>query len=533
MTDTSQAPRDESSALEHGSMCGRRFAAFMLVLAVLYAAGVNSHWRFQRDSARYMTLARSLAETGTYSLNYRAHTFAFPGFPAMLSVIYYMTAGESFLAMNVLVSLFGIGSVAVAYMLFRELSLSRRQMTACLLLFGLSRTLYYYSTHVMADVPFTFFVLVGLYCGVKMLSTEGRAMWLWCVAATGAVCAATSLRPLGLALVIGLITALALGGWQPKRWGVRLGRMAVLSLPLAVLGAAWATRSATVSDALSRNYTDIFLRGRGVQGVCEHVLRGAPMVVGSLSDTLLGKGLRLPVNLLLAFLAGVGLVAAVRRGERLLCAYGVVYLGAICLSSPNRRYLMPALPVLLWWIVLGAGCVGDYVAERRKIISPRRALQVGTVLLALALAVNLLRIADVIRQARSPRFYEVTEDGRLPDYFELVEWLRDNAGRADCVLAYEKYMLHYFSRVPTTRGHIATRFFRLRREIDDLKKQGVTYVVRDRDKEEVAARIDQLLEARPRAFEQVRTFGMLDLFRVHPEWLEDEPRPGGGKGGAP
>ena len=526
MTDTCQAPRDESPAPERRSSYGRQFAAFMLVVVVLYAAGVNSQWRFQRDSARYMTLARSLAETGTYSLNYRAHTFALPGFPAMLSVIY-MTAGESFLAMNVLVSLFGIGSVAVAYLLLRELSLSRRQMAACLLLFGFSRTLYYYSSHVMADVPFTFFVLVGLYCGVRMLSTEGRATWLWCVAATGAVCAATSLRPVGPALLIALIAALALGGGRPKRWRVRLGQMAVLALPITALAAAWALRSAIVGDAFSRGYTDIFITGRGVAGIFRHLLRAAPMAVGALSDTLLGAGLGLPVNLLLAFLAGVGLVAAVRRGERLLCAYGVVYMGAICLASPNRRYLMPLLPILLWWVVLGAGCVGHYLAQRRKIISPRRALQAGTVLLALALAVNLLRIANVIREARSPRFYEVTEDGRLPDYFELADWLERNADRDDCVLAYEYYMLHYFSRVPATRGTIASRFFRVRREFDVLKWQGVTYMVRDRNREEPTAKMDLLLQARPQAFELVRTFGALELFRVHREWLEDESRPGG------
>lgn len=65
---------------------GRRGLLLWLALtvAVLYALGVNSHWRFQRDSAVYLDLARSLVEGRGYVHNYEPHAFYPPGFPAGL-----------------------------------------------------------------------------------------------------------------------------------------------------------------------------------------------------------------------------------------------------------------------------------------------------------------------------------------------------------------------------------------------------------------------------------------------------------------
>ena len=85
--------------------------------------GADDCWRFQRDSALYLTLARSLAETRTYSFDYRSHVLALPGLPGMSSLVY-MTVGASYLAMNALMALFGLGCIAVACLVYRRLPLS-------------------------------------------------------------------------------------------------------------------------------------------------------------------------------------------------------------------------------------------------------------------------------------------------------------------------------------------------------------------------------------------------------------------------
>ncbi|MHC4591963.1 MAG: ArnT family glycosyltransferase [Planctomycetota bacterium] len=516
--------------------------AFALIVIALYAAGINSYWRFQRDSALYMGLARSLAETGAYSFNYRPHAFAWPGFPAMLSVIY-MAAGESFPAMNALVSLCGLGCVAVAWLLLGELSLSDRQLTACLLLVGFSRNLYYYSCHIMPDVPFTFAVIVGLYCGTKMLSEDGTVDWLWCLGAAAAACAASFLRPLGPVLVIALIAALWLRPAKMKRWTANLGWTAVLAGPFVVFGSAWGWRSSHVraaANALSpgqarpaRGYFEAFVSRWRLPKLASRVSEGAFELVDTLSEAVLGVDLGLPVSVALALLLAIGLVAALRRGERLLSAYGVVYLGAVCLGSPGRRYLLPALPVLVYWLVLGAGEIGFVLSERWHVCSRRCLLRAGKVLLMLAVALNLLRVGKVIYKARSPDFYSAMESGSLPHYFQLANWLGDNAGGGDCVYAYEDRLLHYFGRARTVRGPSLTRGFDVERAARFLASEGVTYMVVDRTeghryKQRMKGRMDELRRCYPQAFGPLRTFGMLELLRVYPDRLTGARQEEGG-----
>ncbi|MHC5034593.1 MAG: ArnT family glycosyltransferase [Planctomycetota bacterium] len=511
---------------------------FALTVTALYAAGINSYWRFQRDSALYMGLARSLAETGTYSFNCRPHAFAWPGFPAMLSVVY-MAAGESFLIMNVLVSLFGLGCVAVAWLLLRELSLSNGQLTACLLLVGFSRNLYYYSCHIMPDVPFTFAVVVGLYCGTKMLSEDGSIDWRWCLGAAAAACAASFLRPLGPVLLIALIAALWLRPGRIKRWAADLGWAAVLAGPFVVFGSAWGWRSShvrAVANALSSGharpamgYFEVFVSRWRLPKLASRVSEGALELVDTLSEVVLGVDLGLPVSIALALLMAVGLVAALRRGERLLSAYGVVYLGAVCLGSPGRRYLLPALPVLVYWLVLGVSYAGFLLSEHWHACSRRSVLKAGMVLLVLAVGLNLLRVGKVIYETRSPDFYSAMESGSLPRYFQMASWLKDNADGKDGVYAYEDRFLHYFGRVRTVRGPSLTREFDVERAAGLLASEGVTYMVVDRTeahryKQRMRDRMDQLRRCYPQAFGLSRSFGTLDLLRVHPGRLTDVPQ---------
>lgn len=492
----------------------RKLAPYLLsfmAAVVLYTAGLNDHWRFQRDSAVYMGLGRSLAETGTYSFDYQPHVFVWPGFPAMLSVLY-RVFGESFLAMNVLVKLFGLGCIAMALALFGRLQLSGRQMLACFLLFAFSRTLYYYSSHVMADVPFTFFLVAGLYFGARMLQSDGGASWLWCAAASAAACAACFMRPLGPALLAGLAAGLWLRAGAAKRWAPNLGKTAVLIAPIGTLGAAWLLRCATVNTSSHLGYYDVFIWRFGIVHAALHAVTEIPAAIGALSDAVLGVDFP-PIGVFIFLVMGSGLIAALRRGERLLSVFGIVYLGGICLADPGRRYLLPALPVILYWLVLGAGTMGAYVANRWRSVPSRRIARAGAALLLVALSVNVLRIAKVIYEQRSPDFYAATGDGRMKNYFQLSDWLAQTAGPQDVVFAYEYRFLHYFSRVRTEPLPRGERGWRGRRVQEVRRTAATAYFVSDPGKDP-GADARYVLRSYPDALAKVRSFGEVDLFRV-------------------
>ena len=508
MTDASNQNRDASPWPPR-----RWFPLLLVVVILLHAAGLSSNWRFQRDSALYMGLGRSLAQNGTYSFNGRAHVLALPGFPAMLAVVY-ATLGQNFLAMNALVSVLGIGCVVMGYLLFRELSLTAFQTFACVLLLALSRTLYYYSSLLMTDVPFALLVITTLYLGLRMLRADGSARWAWCLAAAVAATAACAVRPLGPALFAALIGALWMQPGALKKWRANAAMTVALAGPVVALGLLWVLRGVSHGAPLGGTYFQRFVASRGIAGVARHVLARAPEIVNSLSDTVLGTNLSLPVSVILGVIIVLGLVRAARSGERLLCIFGVVYFGAICLSGPGRRYMLPALPALIYWLVLGAGEAASFL-QRRHGMSPSRLLRAGQVLLALGVLANLVHLSKTVYEARSPNFYAITENGRMLDYFPLMKWLQANAGRDDRVLAFEDNVIHYFSGISTVRFSEKPQALHLRYQEWTISRQAVTYMVIDPARADLNRSLKKLLAARPDAFERVRDFGKLELYRVH------------------
>jgi len=545
----------------------RFLLCFLLVVTVTYALGVNPYWRFQRDSALYMGLGRSMAETGTYEFNYRPHTLALPGFPAMLSVIY-RTWGQNFLAMNILVSLFGLASIAAGYLVLSELPLKRGQIVAAMLLFGLSRTLYYYSTHIMTDVPFTFFVLVALYCGQRMLRGTGKAAWWWCVGAGVATCAASCVRPFGPAVAAGLAAALWVRPGGLKAWKANAAKTLIVTVPVALAMAAWSAYCTHVTTAATGTYIQRMVVRRGARSVVADAMEQVAPFVDAVPDALLGTGMGYTAAAFLLILMAIGLFVAVKRREVLLTVYAAVYTGGLFIGQPGRRYLLPLLPIMVYWLLEGASVVGGWIAGRQRIVwlpitvfwcvmgvrsymglsflwstlalvgsalvwlgigwwlfrggsgapARRRVLRLGYVLLGLAVATNVIRIAKVVQEARARDFYATIEDGRLVDYFAVTDWLKEHAGSEDAVLTYEARTVHYFSRLRTVRfsrhwprdgGQETARV---------LRATGIRYFVRD-PKDRALPFIDRLVETYPQAFETVGHFGKLTLLRVIPERL--------------
>ena len=312
-----------------------------------------------------------------------------------------------------------------------------------------------------------------------------------------------------------LAAALWLRAGALRQWRANLGWTALLAAPTLVAAALWVHRGAAVGTAAGTSYFHWFLGVRGLVGAALHVLTRVPRLVESLSDTMLGSDLGRPVSVALALPIGVGFVVALRRGERLLCAFGVVYAGAVCLANPGRRFLLPMLPALLVWLVLGAGAVAAFLVERRHVVRPVSLARAAWVLVALMALTNMAHASNTIYEAHSADFYAATDDGRLPDYFRLAGWLRENARSDDCVLADESSFITYFSRVRARRIGMVGMAFDPRDQARRMKLVGVTYLLADSAGGEDKKKVDALMRTYPEAFDKVQTFGKLDLYRVH------------------
>ncbi len=201
---------------------------------------------------------------------------------------------------------------------------------------------------------------------------------------------------------------------------------------------------------------------------------------------------------------------------------------AILLAGPGRRYLLPLLPALLYWIVLGAGEIGAYL-QRRHVAPPARLRRVGLVLLALAVLGNLAHLSKTLYEARSPDFYAVTADGLMLDYFPLTAWLREHAGPRDLVMTGEGNVVRYFSGIRTYQLPDIKTVRRPRVQAYLLRTHHVTYVIVDHTESRPERSLVGLPAVAPRVLERVRTFGKLELFRVHQDRAMTTPAPDAGR----
>lgn len=492
----------------------------MLLVVLMQLAALNGHWWFQRDSALYMSLARSLAETGRYAFNYRVHTYALPGLPAMLAPIY-ATLGESFLAMNILISAFAIGAVGLAYLLFRRFCRDQRHVAVCLVLFGLSYPLLNYSTKILTEAPFTFFVLLTLYCGSRLATGKGRGAVGWSLAAGAAGFAALCTRPFGLALFPALLCAVWLRPGSRANWKLSVAQTSAVLCPLVLALVAWWLHS-TGKGVSGRavTYADFFIGSR-VTRLAARILRDVPELLEAIFKSIGGGDLDAAAGAGLSVPLAVGLVRHVRRGDRVLAPYGLIYLAGVCVGSPGVRYVLPVLPVLLIWLVEGGSTLSGWLAQRFDWATRRRLARVGYLLVAAALLTHLARSSEVIYFARSPNFHRLAAEGRLARYRPLVRWMKDNVGRREMTLAYEHRLIHYLTRVecwrfPETWFGIGPRPLAQR-----LAREEVRYVVLDPEEPYGTRQLRHLMRECPDCLEHVRDFSELELYRVQPQRLRE------------
>jgi len=528
-----ESPRPEGAPVATGSADGvavdtRRLSfdlktGYIIIFAgvvILYLLGINPWWRFQRDSAIYMALGRSLAEGEGYVENYRFHTMYPPGFPAMLALLD-ITFGApeklagGFLPMNVLVTVLGLASIVFFALLLRELRLPGILALLVLLFWGVSRTLYYYSAHIMSDVPYTACAMASLWCGFRMLRENGPASWAWCIGAGVLAIVASAVRPVGPVLVAAMIGALWLRRGSLRAWRGNLAKSLLLVALIALPLLAWLAYTRNASAAQGKLYFRGRLQVRTLRTMarvaCLHLFDSAD----GLSDAVTGTRIGAVPGLLLGVVMTVGLIRAFRRGETLLSIYGVLNVVAIMAGgwALGRRYLLPALPALYYWLVLGAERMLAWGKDRRW-ISATTARRIAIVAAFVLAGTNVGRVIRIVAECRSPRFYETVEDGRCADYAAVTDWLRPQPRESRTVMCTETSTVHYFSRwrtVPLPRAAALPTCDAL---AERVKRSNVRYVVLDERKNDLLPLLERLRKGRGELVRSVMKHGRVEVIEI-------------------
>ncbi len=527
--DTTQGT-PETDGPEAGGFSYRKLMLIALILsASVYVGGLTSRWHFQRDSAIYLGLARSLLQDGSYEFNCEKHTKYPPGLPVILAgvaAVFGMpeTLSSSFLPFNLLMVLFGLGSIGIFYLLLRELNLPPPVFAAAFVFFAFSRTLYYLSHQIMTDVPFTFFALLTLWLGMLFLRSEGRRAWLTGGGATVMTIVASSIRPVGPLLLVAITAGMWLRRGSAKRWRRNAIRTVLMWVALIVPLWLYSLWTHGVGDTSRGAH---YFRGKitwnRVEVFFETIIEKFPAHFGGLSDTLLGTNSGPQIGMMLAAIMLIGLVRLVRRGERIGSIFAILLAAVIVAGSwsLSRRYLLPALPVMYIWLAMGGYTIGTWLERRGRFWTPRRLRVLALLCCAIVFFTNLARITVVVAGNRARDFYVATEEPRVNDYAVICPWLRENAGPDDALLTYEMSTIHYFGDLRTVQMPYSTEKRSVGWLIEEIMNEGISFILYDPHKEESILVVELMEKRHPEILDEVLTAGETKLLRVDREAFDE------------
>ena len=418
-------------------------------LVAAYAAGLSDSWAIKPDSGFYLALGRSLAEGRGMEFNGVQMWAIPPAVPLLIAACLHLAAGHYWL-INLVLRLMALGTALAAsatmWRLGEDLPADRRNRLALgtLLVVGFSARLFADATNILTDVPFAFLISLGLYSFVR----ASRGHWGWCLAGSVALLAATLARLLGTLFLLGTVaTMLPL----LLRKGCRRHLLATAAGGAILVASTWAWMAYVRSQAdpgsadyLAAVYPDRFNPLTGA--LWGQVAKGLTLMPGAVCEAIAGQKLDW-VNLVPAAIVAFGLIMALRRRQWLAVVPAIVYGGFLLVwgsAAAAPRYLLPAMPMLAYALLLGVDELGEWIRGPR----PQPRIAPVTIVVAVCLAISLPKVARDICWMRQSDFYAAYDHGKWKAVVDLSRYLAQN-GRpeSDCVVTPDPAIVHYLSRL--------------------------------------------------------------------------------------
>ncbi len=523
---------DPAGELSRGAE--RRVLAAVLLLALLAGlAFLNPYLDSDGDNAGFLVLAKSIASgRGFTSINfpeYIPHTLYYPLYPLILSPIVAAWPGN-YLLPKLPSLVFAVVFVWAVWNAFR------RRVGAGLCTLGLFAAAVALNRHVaehaaatLTDVPYFAFSFLAL----AWAEARGEQARFQDGLALGALTAAAYMtRPVGITLVAAVLAAWLLR----KRWAAVAAAAAILSIVMGV----WSWRNATIVTSENRFENPVFGNGsyrahilardsyrpdRGQVTPVEFFMAWRARILANfngvgkvahpaytLAEAALGRPNEMPVVLsgLVILVIFVGWARWVRAGPGALELYMFFYLAAATLYPAVRlRYVLPIMPLALFYLVRGTDAVVNWARRRTAPVSgPAGAA--GIIVLATAVVLSVLLL---VRQGRftwvdnfGPRgasnLYDRVDMG-ADAYFRAVDWIAERSPKDAVIMGSKPWLAYLRSGHPTT---VFAFSYDTKKTAEVLRRHRVDFLIDDSGWHwQCLDFLLPALEAYPDAFELVHT----------------------------
>jgi 4-amino-4-deoxy-L-arabinose transferase-like glycosyltransferase len=410
----------------------------VLVFVLLgYLAGFNGQWRMSNDSCNHLVIAANIAEGNGYTHPDGMQRHLAPGLSYSIAATFRVFGTESLFPALALMWVASLTVLALTYWLF---SLVGGRGVAVLMTFLLAVNVQFYEFgfRLLTEMPF----LIGAM--LLLVGYERIHRRIGLVAASLALIGAgflvmAAFRSVALVFAAALLVTLAIELIRRRRFVALAGACVLL---LAVVAAVrWADPS--LDHPFQLGSDEQFFKTRLVENLswtlAEIRTNANRLLTDALAEVLFG----VDFGFMAAPLAIAALVCTLTL-IRIRLLWFVLIVTFICqwlLVIVTERYCLPILPLLIfaWWR-------GALWLEPRL---PRRwAVPVLTLMLALLVIPNAIRVGDLFIEQRTRPFLASYKDGKYENPSRLAAWIRQNTEPDAMVFAPRQYspIILYLSR---------------------------------------------------------------------------------------
>ncbi|MCI0663000.1 MAG: glycosyltransferase [Acidobacteria bacterium] len=427
----------------------------IMIIGMFYLSTIRAGHRWGDDYCMYISHARNIVEgrpygdTG-YIYNPRRvispRTYP-PVFPLLLAPVYYFF-GLNLIAMKVEVILIFLLALFIIYLTFRN-ELEWPYLTALIALIGFNPQLWVFKDHVLSDLPFLFFAYLSLYLIHQAYRVERTAAlkMAFVILISAAIYLACGTRNIGLVLIPCLLIYHFI---KSKKAGLFAIAIIMLIAGLIFIQFRSTHNISAYADHLGVN---------GLDAALLHIKK----LIWSISifwTQYSNDPIAQSLFVILSLLALTGYIARVVK-RQITCfeLFVPFYLAPLILLpiALESRFVIPLLPLYLFYIFIGLKTVSSLTAWRRE--SVEKFVFAGMVIiLTVTYSIHFTRqdygpIREGIGRPETQQLYEYVRNEI--DKYDVVVFIKPRSlslytGRAASVwnnIRYDTELFDYFRRI--------------------------------------------------------------------------------------
>ena len=496
------------------------YILFLLIpILVFYLFTLNNDWIPSQDSAVYITLGKSLSAGQGYTcMGYTHVNYPFL-FPLTLAPIIELF-GVNFFLMRLLVILMGVGALGLVFLLFKQI-MGPRWGLVLMLLTGASEYHYFYSHHILSDIPYTFFSFLALwYYFTKNPEQSGRRSTF---VLAGLMLTAYFTRTVGVTLVVAIILDELLR--NQKKQAILL--IVIFLIPVGL----WSYRNMTVPrekqvpvsrgepidyfhEFFSRDLTDKEVGYIGLEDLGKRILRNAIMSRRATTILILSYSYESILSArIISVLLLVGFLWCLFKRRTVIEYYIFLYIliRLVWPRMPVIRYFVPIYPFLLYYLFTGISVIAGSLSKRSKFLNKlnrgvreHMIVMLGILMLGTHLKMNVW----MFNHLQNAGYYREP----VKNFLSSIEWVTRNTRMEDNIVSDRAPWVYLFSGRKTFSYALINEAEVV---LDSIRQKGANYMITGRVTG-YGYYLNLALTAYPQLFSEVYRKGDSAVYKIVP-----------------